>query len=431
MASSDTREALSRTILLCRQQILGTNYPSDNAIADALLATRVAIVSDAANLASPACETSISVLVRLLNEYGCSVTLVLPDTTCIAPEPRFRDAIGLVERVRQVAADGVPGPIVERATAVRGEAIVFVMGDTAWSGDAEHVWRLTGSEWTGVIGGRGGASRWMARWSLGGMVAAVAASAEPFKYAMRSFARVLDAPMAIPELLDPVTSASVKLASGPAPTRVLLGPLDAISGGAIVQAALDTLLRLPEVSADVRVFEPEFLELSNLNRYQISRHRDLTPPRRKVDTLADAATPTVAINGIAERFDPDVSRASLPVRPRVVVGADNLQARWWLGVGATADFMAMVSDHTPNAPCAGCVHPFDDGVRDVIPTISFVSYWAGLLLATRLIASAHREVHVARGSVFEVNALRLDSPTAFRSYSPTRHPACPLRCDAR
>jgi hypothetical protein len=55
----------------------------------------------------------------------------------------------------------------------------------------------------------------------------------------------------------------------------------------------------------------------------------------------------------------------------------------WLGVGATSHTMVIVSEHTPGGACAGCTHPVVEDAVEVIPTVSFVSFWAGFLLAMR------------------------------------------------
>lgn len=438
MADPRTREALSRTVLLCRHQVLGANDVSDDEIVDALLATRVAIVADAANLASPACQNAVSVLTRLVTQYGCSVALVMPEVSALISEPRFEGS-ELTSLLRRVAEDGLPGPAVVRTPSTEPSDVVFVMGDTTWDGDAAHAWRVSGNEWTGSISSPASPTpRWTATWPIGGLTAAAIASAEPFKVAMRRLGSRLPLPLALPEQLAATLQARATLGHGAAPQSVALGGVDAISGGAIVQAALDVLLRLPGTSADTRVLEPDPFELSNTNRYQISRLRDLdvgTIGQLKISGLEDASRPpSFTISGVARRFEEATLAELLPLRDRVIVGADNLQARWlaqmhapgWLGIGATADFMAMVSDHTSTTPCAGCAHPVDDGVRDVIPTISFASYWAGLLLATALVARATGTQDA--GLVHEVNALRLDSPTGFRSYPLQASHACPLHC---
>jgi hypothetical protein len=47
-----------------------------------------------------------------------------------------------------------------------------------------------------------------------------------------------------------------------------------------------------------------------------------------------------------------------------------------------------VSAHPTGTACAGCVHPRDDDFTGEIPTISFVSFWAGLVQALELILEA-------------------------------------------
>jgi hypothetical protein len=77
----------------------------------------------------------------------------------------------------------------------------------------------------------------------------------------------------------------------------------------------------------------------------------------------------------------------------VVVGVDHIEARWWvqeawprnLYVAATSNHEAVVTTHHANGACAGCAHPQAAAAPDEIPTISFVSFWAGLLQACALI----------------------------------------------
>src|SRR6266481_8758813 len=49
---------------------------------------------------------------------------------------------------------------------------------------------------------------------------------------------------------------------------------------------------------------------------------------------------------------------------------------------ATSHFLAMCSFHTPDIPCAGCLHPCDDSNSDPLPTSAFISFAAGLMMAS-------------------------------------------------
>jgi hypothetical protein len=75
--------------------------------------------------------------------------------------------------------------------------------------------------------------------------------------------------------------------------------------------------------------------------------------------------------------------------PKVLVGVDDIPTRWnvqlqqphWLGIGATTHWDAMAAYHEQGLACAQCLHPRDDPTTALIPTVAFVSYFAGLLLA--------------------------------------------------
>lgn len=79
-----------------------------------------------------------------------------------------------------------------------------------------------------------------------------------------------------------------------------------------------------------------------------------------------------------------------------MVGVDRIQSRWWvqqawpeyLYVAATSSYEATVTTHHPGEPCAGCAHPDAAPPPEEIPTISFVSFWAGLLQACALLSEA-------------------------------------------
>jgi hypothetical protein len=252
---------------------------------------------------------------------------------------------------------------------------------------------------------------------------------------LRLAARLAE-PISQPELLAPLAYTTISMAHGAVPRDVDLRAFDTISGGAIVQAALDVLLRIGSVRGRGRVIEREPFELSNTNRYQLNRIRDIGEP--KIAGIVQAARATLALAGVPQLLLPETLRELLPLERKVLVGVDNVPGRWlaqaqdpeWLAVGATADFLAMASEHTSETPCAGCVHTVDDGVREVIPTISFVSYWSGLLLATRLIAHATEGVTVPRDRVTEMNALRLDSRVGIRQAIMAASLKCPIHCRA-
>ena len=154
------------------------------------------------------------------------------------------------------------------------------------------------------------------------------------------------------------------------------------------------LLRVPELSAFLRVIEPETLDLTNLNRYALARRFDSNQP--KAEILENYSRGILKISGRQERLDDSWPALLGSLAPRVLVGVDQIPVRWavqraappWLQVAGTSHFLAMASSHRPDGPCAGCTHPIDEVGNGPIPTISFVSLWAGILQALDLLSDA-------------------------------------------
>ena len=79
-----------------------------------------------------------------------------------------------------------------------------------------------------------------------------------------------------------------------------------------------------------------------------------------------------------------------------MVGVDDIPTRWlvqrhapdWLAVGATTHWSAMASYHEPGVGCAQCLHVRDEAGDAPIPTVAFVSFWAGLLTASYFLRRA-------------------------------------------
>jgi hypothetical protein len=67
---------------------------------------------------------------------------------------------------------------------------------------------------------------------------------------------------------------------------------------------------------------------------------------------------------------------------------------------------------------------------DALSAVSFVSYWAGLLLAVRIVGSCVPELRVARHQVTEINAFRIDSPTGVWEFALRPNKSCPVGCRA-
>jgi hypothetical protein len=263
------------------------------------------------------------------------------------------------------------------------------------------------------------------------MAAATLASAEAFKATMRKLtesARV--PPWLFGQIFAPTRDIGISLAPEETPRDAVLGQFDMISGGAIANAALFTLLRLPGARGSCRVFDDDNNELSNLNRNALLRRSDLIPPQRKVRTLAKYSG-DLAISPCPIRYDENFSGPALA--QNVLMGVDHIPSRWtvqrhwptWLGVGATDAFSAFVSFHAINLPCVGCLHPEPLNSSGPIPTVAFVSFFAGLLLGTYLVRQVAGGMNAAKEQQAYLTVIR---PETWAQSVVTPNERCPVTC---
>jgi hypothetical protein len=83
----------------------------------------------------------------------------------------------------------------------------------------------------------------------------------------------------------------------------------------------------------------------------------------------------------------------------------------------------------PGEPCSGCQHPVDEvGGAVTIPTVSFVSFWAGLAMAVRLIHRAMEVVYSGNRQHLWMTPLRMDLPRAALWSPVAARMDCPVKC---
>lgn len=424
--------ALERTVLLARDFV--PPDIDDAAIVAALRQPTLAIVADEANLASQVGQTIVVTLAQIAAASGAGVRLAFPEVRLAGPQPPLIGArlrAGLVALLR----DAMPRarPMVGRPN--DGD-LLFIIGDTrapSWDGPA---WRVWARPWAGGITELSTVvPRCLGSWTTGASLAAPVAGAEVFKHALRRV--VPSATSAVLEQLAPATAANVALWDAEdVPAAIDLGLTDWISGGAITSAALHSLLRHEHVRTRARVIEPDVLALNNANRYLLMRLSQI--PLLKIEALARWQSRATSITGVPLRVSDATVGQVRPFAPRVLVGVDDIPSRWviqrewpqWLAVGGTVHFTAVVSDHRAGPGCAGCMHSRDDRVVADIPTVAFVSYLAGAVLAGRLLLDAlgHRSTPSMRA--LELSALRLDRPDAAWTHPVLPVANCPVGCAA-
>jgi hypothetical protein len=155
----------------------------------------------------------------------------------------------------------------------------------------------------------------------------------------------------------------------------------------------------------------------------------------KVQIAARRCSTKLQLEPIKGRFPGHGSESRLC--DRVLVGVDDIPSRWniqrrasnWLAVGGTSHFNVSSSVHMPDTPCCGCLHPIDDpGGADRIPTVSFVSFWAGLAMTVRLLREALVQPYPVERQHLCLTPVRMDLPHAATWLPVASRPDCPVRC---
>jgi hypothetical protein len=428
--SDDIYQALARTALLIDLDIFGPGA-NHRRIIDGLRATSARVIADRANLASPAGQTALVSLCAQLAMMGLQIDLDIPGTCLFTSQPPLHGS-GLASSLLDYSADLLPGGSSRPSPT---PDVTFTVGDTPGPADAV---RVGGTGWTAAVSWSQPGPRWRGTDPAGAMAAAAAAATEGLRAAVPRIAEHLERPIPTDPRWHVQPGRHIRLdlrqyqVDGPA----ALGEVDIISGGAITNAALYALLRIPGVTAVIRVIEPEVLDLPNLNRYALARTSMIGAP--KSHALASFQTPHIRITGTTGTFNETTAPGLLPLASRLLVGVDHIPSRWaaqqaapasWLCVGSSSHDFVLVSTHPVGSPCAGCVHTRDDDNTGDIPTISFVSFWAGLIQALELIThAAGRSPHCTRATY--IWPFGLHNPRGIHQFTQHAVANCPVGCHA-
>jgi hypothetical protein len=209
------------------------------------------------------------------------------------------------------------------------------------------------------------------------------------------------------------------------------GFFDLVSAGAINQAAMYALLRIPGLRFSSRVFDDDIADGTTLNRGMLTRFSDIG--RSKVSIIARYSKS----QAIPDRLDRGSLLRYAPLAPAVLVGVDDIPARWeiqratlgWLGIGGTSHFGTLTSSHEMGEPCAGCLHWIDDPVNlPALPTISFVSFLSGLALTVRFLRQKLGRPYSSQQQALWLVPLKMDDPNAGWWSPVAARKDCPIRC---
>jgi hypothetical protein len=422
-------KALARTALLIGMDIFpGADH---HLIICGLRATTARIISDRANIASPAGQTALVSLYAQLAMLGLQIDLEIPAATLAAAQPPLRGS-DLLAGLLDYSADLLPGGSAHPSPV---PDITFALGDTPAPPDAI---RVSGTGWTAAVGTLAPSRRWRGGWPAGAMAGAAAAAAEGLRAAVPRIAEHAGRPVPADPRWRTIAARQVAIDLGRYRTDepIRLGAVDVISGGAITNAALYALLRIPAITAALRIIEPDLLDLPNLNRYALARRSVIGSPKTRA--LVAFQTPAIVITGHEQGFDDMTAAHFAPIAPRLLAGVDRIPSRWdaqraagtgWVCAGSTSHDFVLVSAHPPGSACAGCVHPRDENIPGDIPTISFVSFWAGLIQALELVASA-TEHAAAWATSTSIWPFGLDNPRGIHPFRQDPAPRCPVGCCA-
>jgi len=424
-------DALDRTLLLMRDDL--RDSVSNSELLTALTSVEVALVADRPNVNVPEGQHALIAAAALCGRSGARCYLDVPDVPLQGVQAPLRGD-RLAEGLFDLGSDLIPDIPFQDGAPAHEVDVAVVIGDSRWRGRARLVLRLSGGPWVGCIGATG--ERWKGAGSpLGALAAAGLAAGEPFKAAMRRFRASAAEPRIFDQYFAPVLSALVELApAGTPPPTPHVDRFDFVSGGAICHATLYTLARVPELSASVRVIEPKTSDCPDLNRYALLRRSRLGTG--KADDLASLQLGGLKVTGVPLRYDDSNSEVIGTLAPFVLVGVDDIPSRWtvqrarpvWLGVGATSHYSAMASFHSAGLACAVCAHPRADEDSRPIPTVAFVSHWAGLWLASLFLRCAAGQIPSRSQQQTYVTMLRPDSGGAVWQSGVAAREGCPMRC---
>jgi hypothetical protein len=378
-------EALNRTLLLMRSDL--RPGADDQELLDALRSTRVLLVADEETLATHSGQCAFITAATTMARSAHSIFLQAPEMPLIGAQPPLQGE-WLLKALHELGGDLLPGwRFEEEAPGSADVAIVF--GSPPVPIGAGLMLYANASDW-GCRIGTGAASEWGAReWPIGGLAAAAVAAGEAFKAAMRRLRSEAVSPALFDEIHAPLESVDISLAADGTPKVPDLGSFDLLSAGAIGNGALHALLRIPAVSGRCQIIDHDRSGLTNLNRNALLRRSRLDLP--KVEDIASYSG-GLAIKPVPHRFS-DGKSPPIALGPTVLVGVDHIPSRWavqeehpeWLAIGGTEGYSVQLSWHMPGLACARCVHSADIEREGEIPTAAFVSYWAGLLVATALL----------------------------------------------
>jgi hypothetical protein len=426
---------LSRTTRLINQEFFNWSADED-AIATGLAATTIRLIADDANMSSRSGQAALVTSWQLIARTGMKIDLCAPEVDLLLDVPPLRRPT-LKAALLDLGSDLIAG--LDAAAQPEHADATFCFGDSACD-EREPIWIAATELGCLLTHENAHAARLQCDFPIGALAAGAAAAAIALDAALPNIEHATNlqrSTRARPKPGPPVQIDLRRLFPELDTGALHVGDIDMVSAGAVNNAFLATLLWLPHTASDLRILDDDVVGLDNLNRCLQFRASDAEQHLPKVQVLAQASTANLHVTGIPERYGPESSVQILPFAERVVVGVDDIEARWrvqeaqpaYLYVGATNNKEALVTTHHPSEPCAACAHPdpleLADG--DFVPTISFISFWAGLLQVCALLTEQAGPRPARRITVYPYGLGQDNWGHAKALYSGAR---CPIGCSA-
>jgi hypothetical protein len=424
----DSAAQLARTCLLFQVDLA---LPDPAVVLRALTTPNILIAADEAVVNTLSGQVAITTAAMLMARSGHKVYIDAPDAPLIGHQAPMTGGT-LYEAISSVGAQLIDGVEIAIGCPLFGPHITFVCGQPAARirPVAGRVVTVGWTDWSGEVRDWPMSARCSGGdWPMGAMAAAVLMASEAIKVPGRILAKLSDHGGHLSEVFADCRMARLSLAPEATPHTTNLGQLDIISAGAVSNGFLYALLRLPNVVGKARVFDRDFSDGPNRNRNMLLVAA--LEALAKVDLFKHFEN-GLQIEPIQRHFE----AADLgDLADVIAVGVDDIPTRWllagapatWIGVGATSHFNSMASVHFPYSGCAACLHPHDDPQAGPVPTIAFVSFLAGLMMAADLIR------HVSAAEAKLVSRQRyitsLQSGGDYAANVPPR-PDCPADCPA-
>jgi hypothetical protein len=423
-------EQLSRTVGLFRADL----EISDTALIQrALTNVEVALVAGDDVMRTRAGQVAILTSALLLARSGQKVFLHVLDAPLIGHQPPFEGKT-VYEAVENLRGQLIEGSDISIGFPVRPDlAFEFGSRSSIPPFGARRTISVGWSRWAGeIVDWPLRAFRTENDWPMGAMAAAVLVAAEAIKVVGLALAPLSGNPDFVRDLFGFSRSARLRLAPEQTPKVASLGEFDIISAGAVSNGFVYALMRLPDVVGRARAFDKDHSDQSNRNRNVL-----LTAALQQLSKVGLFAhfSRGLQIKPIERHFGAE----DLPtLASSVAVGVDDIPTRWllagararWMGVGATSHFSSMASVHYPYSACAACLHPRDEDIEGPIPTIAFVSFLSGLMVAADFLIDISGSTASLSSRQKYLTSLHLeDERTAF-STPVAPHPDCPAGCPA-